>query len=169
MYAGQGPFRTASAPSTSSTSSQSAAPCTHTHTHTPTSCCSRQTSEEQNKRRTTPVTFHFLHFVLLCNPTGKNWATHMTAQTQVHAATHAHTTLEYAHACTRSAARLMATFQLISRSVYPAASANTPPLPPPAASVTFLHGNIVCYEQCNSNFILHEVTPAALITFFFFF
>ena len=94
----------------------------------------------------------------------------MMAQTQVHTATSAHTILENAHACTRSAALLMATFQLISRSVYPAASANTPPPPPPpAASVTFLHGNIVCYEQCNSNFIVHEVTPAALITFLLFF
>lgn len=33
------------------------------------------------------------------------------------------------------------------------------------ASVTFLHGNIVCYEQRNGNFIVHDGMPAALITF----
>lgn len=36
---------------------------------------------------------------------------------------------------------------------------------PSTASVRFLHGNIVCYEQGNSNFIVHDGIPVALITF----
>ena len=133
-----------------------------------------QTSEEHNKRRTTPVTFHFLHFVPLCNPTGKNWATHMTAQTNKHRYTLPQMHTQCWSTPTQAHGARLCWWQPFSSS----AAVFTPlPLPtrrrrrhrhrPPAASVTFLHGNIVWYEQSSGNLILHEVTPAALITLLF--
>lgn len=61
---------------------------------------------------------------------------------------------------------LMATSQLISNSVYAALlpACYCPPLL--LSPVTFLYGNIVCYEQHNSSFIVHDGMPAALIIFF---